>query len=275
MMKFVASEDPQDKVEGMRGPASYFPTTHFKIPVNKEKVLQSGMIPAAFRDSVLSEVRFDCDRYGVTKGSLMVLDLLAHFNWERPVYFAVSNGPEAFLGLDRYFQLEGMAYRLMPFVNHSGDSLTGRVNTDIMYRNMMTNFRWGNMNNPGVYLDETNRRICTNLRSLFGRLAMALISENQPERAVQVCDRCVEVMPNANVPFDETMITIVNAYYLAGKPEKARPVMAALKRRCEQEIQYYQQFTGINTAYVQNDLNDATLLLNSLQRIETLGNRTK
>ena len=273
LMKFVASENPEDKVEGMRGWASYFPTSHFLIPVDIASVLKSGMIPPEFRDSVLTGLRFDCKRYGLAKSNLMVLDLLAHFNWERPVYFAVSNGSEAFLGLDQYFQLEGMAYRLMPFVNRSADSLVGRVNTSLMYTNMMEKFRWGNMDKPGVYLDETNRRICANMRSLFGRLAMALLRENRPEQAVRVCDRCVEVMPDENVPFDKTMITLISAYYKAGQPEKGEKVLRVLKSHCEQEIRYYQQFDGVDAAYVSTDLKEAAEVLKILSGFEYLINQ--
>jgi hypothetical protein len=99
------------------------------------------------------------------KTGLAVLDILAANNWERPVYFAITVPSGEYLGLDDYFQNEGMAYRLVPIKKNGKDGFTGHVDTEIMYRNMMEVFKWGNINDPGVYLDETNLRMVSNLRS--------------------------------------------------------------------------------------------------------------
>src|SRR6185436_9091850 len=99
------------------------------------------------------------------KNDLMILDLLAHNNWKRPVYFATTVGTENFLNLDDYFQLEGLAYHLVPVkAEKAGEAgFRGTVAPDLMYDNVMNKFRWGNMKDKRVYLDENNLRMTTNL----------------------------------------------------------------------------------------------------------------
>ena len=97
----------------------------------------------------------------------MVLDMLAHNDWERPIYFAITVGQDNFMGLEKYFQLEGLTYRLVPYEATSPDGQTGEVNVDIMYDNLMNKFTWGGLNNPDVYLDETNTRMVMNFRNNY------------------------------------------------------------------------------------------------------------
>jgi hypothetical protein len=114
------------------------------------------------------------------KNNLMVLDFLATNNWERPVYFAITTGAEAYIGLEEYFQLEGMAYRLVPIKSQSSEAQTGRINTRILYDNIMNKFQWGNMYDPSVYLNEDNIRLTVNFRNIFTDLPMHwLMKENQ------------------------------------------------------------------------------------------------
>ena len=104
-------------------------------------------------------------------------------NWERPVYFA-SLGHEGTLGLENYMQLEGFAYRLVPIQSQSiGRYEAGRIETELLYDNLMNKFRWGGMNDPNVYLDDFHVRTISviRLRTRFIQLANALINkEIQP-----------------------------------------------------------------------------------------------
>ena len=132
----------------------------------------------------------------------MVLDMLAHNNWERPIYFAITVGSDNFMGLEKYFQLEGLAYKLVPYEAKSPDGQTGEVNADIMYDNLVNKFSWGGLNNPNVYLDETNTRMVMNFRNNFARLAEALISNGKTDSALIALDKCVKEMPNTTAPFN-------------------------------------------------------------------------
>src|SRR5690606_20236352 len=151
---------------------------------------------------ILKEIRFEIKRPYIMKSDLMILNLLKNFNWERPIYFAVTIGQD-FMGLEEYFQLEGLAYRFVPYKADAQKPDIGEVNSDAMYTNLMTKFKWGNMEKDDVYLDETNRNMIYNMRNNFARLANQLIKENKKERAIEVLDYAAAIMPDHKIPFNE------------------------------------------------------------------------
>ena len=202
LVQFATSDDPRAMLETQRERLNYFPTANFSIPIDKAHVVKNGTVPPQFADSLGASLNWTIRASGVDKSELMVLDLLAHFKWNRPVYFAITTGDDAYLGLDEYLELDGLAYRLVPYKCNSIDGQIGRVNTQVMYDNVMNKFKWGNMANPNVYLDETNMRMCTNLRNIFCRLAYTLVYEGKIKEAVKVAAKCTEVMPDNCVPYN-------------------------------------------------------------------------
>ena len=151
----------------------------------------------------------------------MVLDILAHNNWERPVYFAVTVSPDNFLNLREYFQTDGLAYRVVPLKA----SQTGGIDTDKLYDKMMNQFRWGNISDPRVYLCETNTRLISHFRHNFGQLAAALVAENKIDSAVRVLDRAYEVIPTYQISLSYADLTHLEQYYRAGKKEKENALL--------------------------------------------------
>jgi hypothetical protein len=180
IIDFIGNDkDPRAKFTyNARTTLSYFPTKKFFIPVDKDAVLANGTVAAKDADSIVSRVEFDIDKNGIYKNDLIVLDFIANNNWERPVYFTTTTGREAYLNMEDYFQLEGLAYRLVPVKARDRSAGEGRINTDIMYDNMMNKFVWGNMDQD-VYLDGTILRQCRNFRMTMFRLAMTLSDEGK------------------------------------------------------------------------------------------------
>ena len=152
----------------------------------------------------------------------MVLDLLAHNDWERPIYFAVTTGPDSYINLQDHFQLEGLTYRLVPVKSESSNPNTqGRVAADIMYENVTTKFLWGNMDSQEpVYLDENILRMTTNLRLQLSSLAEELIAQGKDDKALTILDLSLNKMPEHNVPYDRILLPTVEAYYAIGEIEK-------------------------------------------------------
>jgi len=134
---------------------------------------------------------------------LYMLDIIAKNvadGWKRPIYFAVSINPDSFLGLEKYFQLEGLTYRLVPIDAEGQGGYTGRIRSDVMYDNLMNDFTFGNIEKPGVATSETIRRMATNLRSNYSRLAIQLIEEGEKEKAVNVLDKGLTYLNNEKIP---------------------------------------------------------------------------
>lgn len=275
LIEFVASDNQSTKYQTQRGFLEYFPTRKFSIPADASTALSTHTIPPYLAKDVVP-IEWDMKgKYGVQKNDLMVLDLLAHNNWKRPVYFAVSTGPEAYIGLEKYFQLEGLAYRLIPVkTKDSADNDIGRIDTDIMYDNMMNKFKWGNIYDPHVYLNQDYLRMMMTYRNNFARLAQALVSEGKNEKAIKVLDRCMEVMPEKTVAFDYFVLTIAEAYYAAGSPDKANNIIKRMIEQFSKNLKYYFSFRGQWANLVEYDKQQSLAVMQRIMQI-TQYNRQK
>lgn len=266
LIDFVASEDPQNKLQTQGGKdISYLPTKKMSVPVDSAKVLKNGTVLPELANRIVKAINWDLDKTYVLKNDLMVLDLLATNNWERPIYFAVTTGPESYLNLQDYFQLEGLAYRLVPIkAQPQEQQISGtRVATDIMYNNIMK-FSWGGMDTKGAYLDENIQRMCTNLRIQLGTLASALISEGKKDKAMKVIDKCLEVMPEENVPYDATVYALVASYYQLGANEKANALAKKLFAIFEADMNYYISLGSTRAVAYSREMRQAQEIMNRL-----------
>ncbi len=281
VIKFISMDDKRAKVQLQDGSwMNYVPAKLLQIPVDKKKVLANGTVSVKDTANLLDTINFKLNKKYISKSDMMVLDLLANFNWDRPIYFAASIGTDNFMGLQDYFRLEGFAYRLVPYKTKSEDGEIGAVNTDILYDNVMHKFKWGRMNHEDVLIDHYNQRVISimRFRSVFARLAEALLKENKKEKAVEVLDKIVELTPNKQLPYDYTMLPIVELYYKAGETDKANKLVSELARIYKHDLNYYlglnqpfisavnyeiqigmnvmQQLTGLTETYHQEDLFD-------------------
>ena len=200
----------------------YFPSNKFSIPVDSEHVKTLGFMDEEEMSQIASEVKWtisDADgqplQY-VLKNQLAVLSILANNNWERPIYFAVTTGGDSYIGLQDYFRLEGLAYRLVPikYPQNTNPNIIGGIETDLMYTNVMENWEWGGMDDleNGIYMDENNRRMVTNVRLQMSNLSEALIDENDPKRALDILDEVLRRTPQANVPFTRVLMPVAESY---------------------------------------------------------------
>jgi hypothetical protein len=241
----IIRENPERLTMNTRiGPLEYLPTKKVKITVDSATIINSGTVSPEDAHLIAKDIRWTLRGTGLPKNHLMVLDLLANNNWKRPVYFASTTGLSSYVGLEDYFQVEGLTYRLVPIKTPRQGSIIGRVGTDQMYASMMERFEFGNMNQPGIYLDETNRRMAMNLRSNFGRLAQTLIREGKRKEALQVCDRCLEELPDEKVPYDYFSLTIAEVYLEAGELEKGNAIFDRAIDHLEEQLEFYHRFTG-------------------------------
>lgn len=217
LIDFMGSDDPNAKARTQNGEEiNYFPTKSFRLTVDSAAAIASGTVSPKNADKIVKTMEWSIDQNFLMKNDLMVLNIIANNNWKRPIYFATTVGSENYLNLEPYFQLEGLAYRLVPIrTNVVSDAIPGRVETNMMYTNVMNKFVWGNMMDSRVYMDENNQRMTTNLRINFSRLAEELLNEGKRDSAVKVLDKCVEVMPDENIPFNYFMIRIAEMYYRA------------------------------------------------------------
>lgn len=250
---------------------SYIPTKNFELNVDKNKVLSNGTLTLKDTANIVNKVQWTINKSFLLKNQLMVLLLLAENDWDRPIYFAVTTGSDAYLGLQDYFQLEGLAYRLVPVKTvNANANLSGRVSTDIMYDNMMNKFEWGNMDTENIYMDENNIRMTTNLRLQFSNLAEALIKEGDNERAKNALDRSLHVMPDHNVPYTRVLLPTVEEYYRIGDYDRANGLTDTLFTRYEEELDYYLSLDLKFNMSVQEDMQIANYMLQRFVQLTTI-----
>ncbi len=218
LVDFMGSDDAQSKARTNNGEeVNYFPTKNIKYTIDSAAAVNSGTVSKENAGKIVKTMEWSLNGNYLMKNDLMILNIIANNNWKRPIYFATTVGAENYLNLTPYFQLEGIAYRLVPIRTESkSDVVPGRVETNVMYNNMMKKFEWGNMNDERVYLDENNLRMTTNFRINFSRLAEELLAEGKRDSAITVLDKCIEIMPDKTVPYNYFMARIAELYYRVG-----------------------------------------------------------
>jgi hypothetical protein len=248
------------------------PTKNFYLPVDKERMLAEGKILPEDTGRVSDRIEWRINRSYLLKNNLMQLDLLATNDWDREIYFAVTTGPDSYINLERYFQLVGLAYRLTPVLSQANQNpnMYGSVDTETMYENVMEKFKWGGMDSEEeIYMDENNLRMTNNIRLQFANLAEQLIAEEKTDKAIATLDKCVDVMPNHNVPFDRLMVPIIQNYYRAGESEKANEILQVVFDRYEEEFEYFMNTDVEQSIQLQNDIQVSFAVLNRLNAFVT------
>lgn len=262
VMEFVGSESPDAKTNRYQGaPLNYVPTRNLFLPVDKEKVLANGTVQPEDADLILDQVDIRLDGRSLNKSQLMVLDILATNNWERPVYFGIGMGTDSYMGFQKYFQLEGAAYRVVPIQSQENNTYYdfGRINTKVLYDNLMNKFVWGNIKDPKVNIDHfhDNTIAVMKYRNTFLRLAeqimqdavtgtkmlpdstmSEIIDPAKMEEAVKVLDKSLEEIPLYQVPADNFLLNYISIYYAAGEKEKGNDLAWALATDNAQTLRY-------------------------------------
>jgi hypothetical protein len=265
-LEVVVGDDPNMKYDNHGELIDILPAKNLYVDVDSMQVMKNKVISVRDTNRLTKRISWDLGgRNYITKNDLLVLDLIAHNNWERPIYFAVTTGDEAYVGLRKYFQLEGLAYRFVPIKQtDSEEAQGGRVNTEAMYDNVMNKFLWGGMDKKGVNLDENCVRMTGNLRMQMGILASALISEGKNKKAKEVLDKCLEKMPDENIPFDATILSVCMAYYEIGEVEKGNMLSKKLFDIYEGDLKIYNAQVGNRRYAYGRDITQAKEILKRL-----------
>ena len=257
-INFIKDDNPKTKLTQADNSA-YIPTKQLYYIVDKEAVIRNKVVGPEDYNNIVDTIFINFgNRSYLSKDELMVLDMIDQANWERPIYWAITVGRDKYLGLQDYFRLEGFAYRFVPLKSKSDNIQVGGVNTSLMYKQMMEEFTWGNMEKPDVYIDENNSRMMMNIRNNFNRLAEALILEGKKDSAIAVLDRCVELIPHKTVPYNYFTIMMAESYFKAGASQKGSEIIKLMNGLYLKEMDYYlsldQKFANIVDEEIQRVL---------------------
>ena len=223
----------------------YFPTDSVVVSVNKQAVIESGMYLPMGKDSIpdkmiISLKNAQQKQGGLYRNEVMIYEMLAHADWKRPMYMSVTLGPGNYAGLDNYCVLEGLAYRITPF-NYGQ---MGMIDSNLMYKNMMTRFKYGNVAHRGIYMDETTGRMCKTHRRMFLMLADNLLRQGDNDKARKVLEKCEAVLPGYSVPYDDEDSQLANLLAEAGCNKLASNVATQV---IDYDLQYLQYLASLGT----------------------------
>jgi len=282
VVQFINSNNANRKIRTSGGLRNYCPTKKLKLEVNFEKKAKDytynlmknmnsssisdsikmsqkiytdtlkyfkSFIPEEYQNRIVDEIKWQLKGNGLYKNKLMVLDILANFNWERPIYFATTVGQDNFMGLEKYFQLEGLTYRLVPYIAQSPDRQPGVVHTEKMYQRLTKDFVWGGYNNPDNYFDETNTRMVLNFRNSYSRLAESLMQKQDTVKAIETLDKCISEFSSKVVPFSYYAPFMIDIYLRAQQKEKGTDILVEMIDRYVDEYKYLKAFkyhSGVN-----------------------------
>jgi hypothetical protein len=281
---FIKSEGSGTKLSLQNGNSvDYIPTHKIVLEVDSAKVLENGIVDPKDADKIVDDIRIQLKPNDqILKGSMVQLDILAGNDWNRPIYYT-AGGFDGSLGFESYYQLDGLAYKLVPIKTPQESILVmGRIDPDKMYDIVMNKFTWGRMNEEDVTLDYYSIRTLSviRFRNLHTRLALGLLEEGKREKAVEVLDRCMELSPNNVLPYDRYVAGltfpqrngntvhhegIIEAYYMCGEDEKANSILEEYSDILNQQLSFFNSLKAKDRKSVEQELYETMAQMEELR----------
>ena len=263
-MRWIASDSDATYVETENGQKEkYYPTNKIRIPVNKQKVLENGIVAQKDADKILPYIDITIDDRALFKNRILMLDILANNNWERPIYFTGgANAAEEYLWLKDYLQLDGLAYKLVPIKTPMAKKSPldmGRIDTEKMYTNIQK-WDWRNINDGKIYLDEQTKRNSISMRNSLLRLSEAFEKEGDTAKALELLDLSLDKMPIEDFDHYSLSMGYPESYYRLRDTKKARETARTLIDLFKEKLIWLSTFSTEDTQLIFDDI-DTTLYM--------------
>lgn len=231
---------------------NFLPVNKFILPVNKQNAVKAGIINPADLPNTVDQIMIDYKSGTLYKNNLMMFDILANFDWKRPINFS-SGGvydSENIFFLDEYLQFDGFSYRLVPIrTPRSSDGEMGRVDPNSLY-NVVKNFKWGNFKDLNVHFDETATSNIMSYRSSASRAAATLALSGQKAKALEILDIAAKEIPAEKYNDPRSLSSMVYGYIVAGQEQKALKLAEILKKGIFEEYDYYLTLSKADQRFV-------------------------
>jgi hypothetical protein len=229
--------------------ANYLPSESIRIPVDKETVLKNNIVDNNLSDEIVDEIIIKIKGQALYKNRLMMLDIIAENNWERPIYFTGGSfGDDDYLWMKDYLQLEGLCYKLVPIktkIDQTNPYEMGRVNTEKMY-SMVKDWDWGTNGDMDIYFDVESRKNSITYRSNIARLINQLILENKKVKAEEITDIVIENMPVNIFGYYTLLESYIESYYKLENKEKARGLFSEIANKYKENLFYFSNLKDEN-----------------------------
>lgn len=263
---FVKSDDKRTKAPLQNGQlVNYMPINKLKLTIDSNQVVKTGTVKAENKGKIVKEITWDLKQNGLYRNDLMLLDLISTNNWERPIYFANPSSISKVLNVDKYCHMEGIVYHFKPIPADNYINKIGGVNADKSYEILMgDDVRWGRLNQDDVTVDRESMRNSSMIKQNYLRLAQALISKGDKEKAIKALDRGLEFFPAKKFTFDYFMIPWADAYYEAGNMEKGNAVVQELYDTYTDNLGYFGSLNAVHQDAYSQEIQEAMAVLQRL-----------
>ena len=245
------------------------PTDTLYVTIDKEAVKKSGMIMAS--DTIPDKMVISlAGKTALYKGDLMMLEMIAQCNWVRPIYVALTVGEENYMNLGDNFVQEGLVNRITPFTTNKPGAKN--FDTEKAYHNIMTRFKFGNLKQKGLYIDETTMRMCYTHRRLLAQTALQLLSEHKNKKAIDILKKADVEIPDYNVPIDYMSggLDMARGWILAGQKQKAAEYVGKVWKTASQYLSYYLSLDANRFAQAQNDCIRQIMIMQSTCEVASM-----
>ena len=245
------------------------PTDTLYVTIDKEAVKKSGMMMASdtIPDKMVISLKGKSALY---KGDLMMLEMLAQCNWTRPLYVALTVGEDNYMNLGDNFVQEGLANRITPFTTNKPGAKN--FDTEKAYHNIMTRFKFGNLKQRGLYIDETTMRMCYTHRRLLAQTALQLIAENKKKKALNILNKAYVEIPayNVTVNYMSGGLDMARGYAMAGNMAKAKEYVSATWKNASQYLSYYLSLDANRFSQAQSDCIRQIMIMQSICEVASM-----
>lgn len=267
-LKFALSDDPAKLDENGD---NYLPSHRLQLKIDSSEVIRNGLLSSLEKKRMVTHLDWVLPRDHITKGQLLLLDLIQNNRWKRPIYFCSTSGEENFLGLDDFLREEGISLRLVPYKKDGNSKLQFSANTSIFYHNVMDKFRWGNIKG-NIHIDDQTNSFADSFKDMFQDLAIRLSEKHEKDSCISVLNKEKAVLPESlpalgNLINESDFRTIQESklYILNGDPKDAFPLIKHELNKVQMEIRFIQSQDKEFLPYYSSSLKEAQAIVKELE----------
>lgn len=250
--------------------SQYYSQTKFKVPVDKQAVIAAGVVTPEDTNKIVSEMTFDFPRRSMTKGDLVLLDLVAtnaKTGWKRPICFTTTSGSDGFTNLETYFERKGLVFQVIPVKSPNTKNNVSKLDANTIHNNLVKVFKYSGMKEKkGFFLDDKATTGPYAYQELFITLSghyldkiMSLKQQDSAGKNPQIQteikgyqDKIKELLTKCELEIPESVYHMPHQtrYYFAmiwheaGDDKKSAECLDVLYKNCLDEVKYYTRFTG-------------------------------
>ena len=246
------------------GQANYLPVSKITVPVNKANAIKYGIVNAKDADKIIDNLTINIKSSSLFKNNLMMLSMMANYNWDRPIYFSGGgvSDPENTFFMNDYLLNAGLSYKLVPIYTPFGKGgIIGASDNDMLLRTF-NSYKWSGYNNPDASFSLTERNYTSSYRNTAVRLADDLLAAGRKKEAIQVLDKVMQEIPAlSQYDIGYGVSRIAGLYVKAGEDKKGEKLFAHVRKHANQKINFYESLPaakrysiGSDYASAKNDL---------------------